>query len=43
MGRSGWGANTCLAVGLFYGITIMRRRMQPAEGAPLEAFSEKLL
>jgi len=39
----GLGCITCLAVSLFYGITLMRRRMTPPEHAPLQVFSDKLL
>ena len=39
----GLGCITCLAVGLFYGITLMRRRLQPPPDAPVFAFSGKLL
>jgi hypothetical protein len=39
----GLGCITCLAVGLFYGITLMRRRMTPPDDAPALVFSDKLL
>ena len=39
----GLGCITCLAVGLFYGITLMRRRLNPPDDAPVFAFSNKLL
>ena len=39
----GLGCITCLAVSIFYGITLARRRITPPEDAPELAFSGKLL
>ena len=39
----GLGCITCLAVSIFYGVTLTRRRIRPPENAPVLAFSGKLL
>ena len=39
----GLGCIVCLAVSIFYGIVLARRRLVPAEDAPVRAFSGKLV
>ena len=39
----GLGCIVCLAVSIFYGIVLARRRLVPDESAPLRAFSGKLI
>ena len=39
----GLGWLTCLAVAIFYGIVLTRRRVAPPEQAPVRAFSDKIV